>query len=111
VANERQRRIGLNEAVFREVNERLRGLNEAFSMITDDLEIVCECGAEGCFERLLISADAYEALRADSTLFAVAPGHEAPDVEDVVEQREGYDVVRKRPGPARELAEATDPRP
>jgi hypothetical protein len=27
--DERERRIGLNEAVFRQVNERLEGLNEA----------------------------------------------------------------------------------
>ena len=33
--DERERRFGLNEALFREVNERLRGLNEAFGEVTN----------------------------------------------------------------------------
>ena len=41
--DERERRLGLNEALFREVNERLRGLNEAFGEVTNRMELVCEC--------------------------------------------------------------------
>jgi hypothetical protein len=49
-------------------------------------------------------------LRADPTQFAVVPGHEFANVEEVVARHEGYDVVRKVEGVARHIAEVTDPR-
>lgn len=42
--DEQKRRIGVNEAVFREANERIEDLNEAFATVTDELVLVCECG-------------------------------------------------------------------
>jgi hypothetical protein len=108
--DEQKRRIGVNEAVFREANERIEDLNEAFSTLTDELVLVCECGDSECMEKISLNREAYEELRADPTLFAVVPGHETPNVEDVVERREGYDVVRKVDGIPRRIAELTDPR-
>lgn len=49
-------------------------------------------------------------MRADPTHFAVYPGHEIPDIEDVVDKRDGYDVIRKQAGAAAKVAEETDPR-
>ena len=46
----------------------------------------------------------------DSLLFVVAKGHQFPDFEQVVEQADGYDVVRKHENEAAEVAEETDPR-
>jgi hypothetical protein len=100
----------MNEALFREVNERIEGVNNAFAVVTGTMSIVCECGAAGCVEQIVISHKAYEELRADPTLFAVVPDHEVPDVEDVVDRRDGYDVVRKHPGVPQLIAKATDPR-
>jgi hypothetical protein len=48
-------------------------------------------------------------VRGEATLFLLKPGHEL-DVDEVVEQTPGYDVVRKRSPGARLIAEATDPR-
>jgi hypothetical protein len=107
---ERERRIGVNEAVFREANERVRELNQAFATITDRLVLVCECGHGTCAEKISMSPGAYEELRADPTHFAIVPGHEIADVEEVVAQRDGYDVVRKARGIPRQIAVATDPR-
>ena len=107
---ERERRIGLNEAVFREANERVKELNQAFATLTDKLILVCECGQGTCAEKISMSPTAYEELRADSAHFAIVPGHEIPDVEQVVAQREGYVVVRKDRGIPRQIAVATDPR-
>ena len=106
--DERGRRIGLNEAVYREVNERLRDINEAFAQLTDTMDLICECGDAQCHERLAMTPTAYEALRADALLFVIAPGHETPEVERVVEAREDYEIVRKRAGEPAELARATD---
>lgn len=103
------RRVGLNEAVFREVNERLRDLNQSFTTLTDRIDLICECADSSCAEHLSMSPAAYEALRADARRFVVVPGHElATEVELVVERHEAYVIVEKR-GIAGGEAEATDP--
>jgi hypothetical protein len=106
--DERVRRIGVNEAFFRRMNERLEDLQEAWALGRGGLDLVCECGDVGCAERIQMSPSAYRELRADSTLFAVVPGHEAPDFEDVVSRVGGYAVVRKRPGEPQRIARVTD---
>ena len=108
--DERAKRIGLNEAVFREVNERIQDLAESFGLDQRKLDLVCECGDASCTQQIQLTLTEYEEVRADPTHFAIYPGHELPDVEDVVEKHDGYDVVRKRAGDAAELAEQTDPR-
>jgi hypothetical protein len=108
--DEHERRIALNEAVFREANERIQELNQTFATFTDALVLVCECGDGECAEKISMAPAAYEELRAESAHFAVVPGHEMPEVEQVIAQREGYDVVRKDDGIPRKVAEVTDPR-
>lgn len=107
--DERARRIGENEALFRSVNEQVRGLNRTF-LVQGTMRIVCECGEQGCIEQIELAPSEYEAVRDESSLFAVKPGHEIPEVETVVERHEEYFVVRKDAGGPRELARETDPR-
>jgi hypothetical protein len=106
---ERERRIGLNEALFREVNERLEELAQGFAH-PGKLDLICECGSASCASRIEMDPAEYEQVRSDSATFAVVQGHDIPDVEEIVERRKRYDVVRKRAGEAEELAEKTDPR-
>ena len=106
----REERIGMNEAVFRDVNERIQDVATAFDLTSEPLDLICECGDASCVQRISISRDEYEQMRADPHLFAIAPGHEAPGVEDVVDRRTGYDIVRKRDGAPADIAENTDPR-
>jgi hypothetical protein len=110
VSQERDARIGRNEVLFREINERLEGLQEAFDSLAERADFVCECGDVACSEQITMPLAEYERLRSNPTWFAVKPGHEAPDVEDVVEKRQGYDVVRKHDGAAAEIAREEDPR-
>jgi hypothetical protein len=108
---ERARRIGENEALFRTVNEQVEDLQQGMAAVSDDkMHIVCECGDLRCVERLVVSVAKYEEIRSEATLFFVVPGHEIPDVEDVVERTDGFAVVRKHPGEPGRLAEATDTR-
>ena len=107
---ERRRRIGLNEAVFREVNERIEDVAESFQARDMLLTLVCECGDPTCVQQITLRRAEYEEVRAEPTHFAVYPGHEIPEVEDVVEKRDGYDIIRKREGQPAEVAEETDPR-
>jgi hypothetical protein len=108
----RRERLARNEALFREVNERVSELAEGF-IATEGrslLEFVCECGQADCTQPLELTREEYESVRADPRRFLVAAGHVIPDIESVVEQREGYTVVKKRDGSPAEIAIATDPR-
>jgi hypothetical protein len=106
----RAERIGRNEALFREVNERIEDVQDTRAADGETLDLLCECGSASCTERIKVRHDDYDALRSDAQLFAVYPGHEEPTVERVVERRDGYDVVRKNVGRPEEIAEETDPR-
>ena len=106
----REERIGLNEAVFREVNERIEDLAETFDLRTQSLDLICECGDAACVERISMTHAEYEQLRSESNQFAVRPGHEQPGIERVLERRRGYHVVAKNEGTAKQIAEQTDPR-
>jgi hypothetical protein len=104
-------RTGENEALFREVNERLKERKQDDSAWTAPSQWVCECAEETCTERIEMSPREYEQLRANPTHFAVVPDqqHVSLDVERIVEKREQYWVVEKV-GEAAETAEETDPR-
>jgi hypothetical protein len=109
--DERTRRVGRNEAVFREVNEQIESLNRGLAALSDNtMHIVCECADLLCAVQLTVPVSAYERIRSDSLLFFVEPGHEVPDVEEVVERDQGYFVVRKSEREAQQMAEETDPR-
>jgi hypothetical protein len=108
--DEQGRRAGVNEALFREVNEQIRSLDDALG--EDDggtIAVICECADADCTERLLLLVSEYERVRDDALLYVVARGHELPGVEQVVERRDSWEVVRKV-GVASEIAEETDPR-
>jgi len=105
----RTERIAYNESAFRELNERLEESVHRPGSEPDFAGFVCECGEMECDTTLRLALDDYEAIRADSMLFFVAPGHEVPDVEDIVDERDGYVVVRKHEAAAHIVAE-TDPR-
>jgi hypothetical protein len=106
---ERERRIGRNEALFREVNERIERVSGALRTGTDRMTILCECGDESCTDHLEVPIYEYERIRDDSTLFFVRPGHAKADVEDRVEHHDEYDVVRKEDRAA-DVARERDPR-
>jgi hypothetical protein len=108
--DERQRRVGMNEALFREVNERIERVSERLQVTSEKIGILCECGDDVCTERVDVALPEYERIRADGALFFVRPGHETPDVEDVVERGDGWDVVRKKGGEPAELARELDSR-
>ena len=110
MADDRERRIGKNEALFREVNERIERVAGSLQLTTERLAILCECGDDSCTERIDVTLADYERIRRDSELFFVCRGHEQADVEDIIEQTDDYDVVRKKAGPAAELAHELDPR-
>jgi hypothetical protein len=100
-----RRRAAQNQAVFREVNERMEDLVATSSFV----DFVCECLDDKCTESLSLTIEEYEAVRRDSNRFIVLPGHECETVEDTVEANGRYVVVAKV-GSGRDVAERLNPR-
>jgi hypothetical protein len=103
-----QRRVASNETMFRDVNEAVRsgrwpgeeGAPVAYR---------CECARLGCSRLIELRTVEYEHVRAHPRRFMLAPGHEVPGAEVVVETHGNYVVVEKVDETG-EVAEATDPR-
>jgi hypothetical protein len=108
--DERAKKIGENEALYRAINEKIEDLNVAFGMVTESMAVVCECGQLECTQQIDLEIPTYERVRSDPTFFVVVPGHEIPDVETVVEEHSAFNVIRKDPGGPAEVARKTDPR-
>ena len=81
----REERLGANEALFREVNERVAEAAQQFVEVGESpINFSCECGDKACAEQIAMTVGEYEAVRSEATHFAVVPGHEVPDIERVV---------------------------
>lgn len=100
---ERETRAARNQALFREINERMRELNDALASMTDEYAIACECADAGCVETLSIRAEDYQAVRSSPRRFVILRGHIVPGIEEVVAEHDGYVVVEKQ-GAAGEVA-------
>lgn len=100
-----------DQSLFREVNERLRDLNEAFEAITREAEFICECANRDCIEHVPMTLAEYEQVRSVPTHFVVLPDehHVFPEAEVIVAERDGYYVVEKT-GDAGAAAIRLDPR-
>jgi hypothetical protein len=102
-----------NEALFREVNERIVELETGLGGYDQEdpllVGFVCECPREDCGETIEVTRGQYEAVRSSPRRFLVLPGHEDCDIAHVVERHENYLVVEKE-GEAGEIASEQDPR-
>jgi hypothetical protein len=108
-------RLAKNEAVFREVNERITEITVQLApgAARPDLVdgLICECSDPLCLERVgPLTIAEYESVRRDATHFIIAPGHQAPDVERVIEEHGKYSVVEKVEGLPSDVARERDPR-
>lgn len=112
---ERQAR---NEALIREVNERIEAIDRAAEEANVDpeemlFEFLCECGGGhdgdvGCEERVEMTIREYEAVRSQDDRFALHPGHEQDALESVAARNERFVIVDKRPSVERFVED--DPR-
>jgi hypothetical protein len=98
-------RFARNEAIFREVNERVAEFTDSEARMTSFL---CECGNLDCVEEVPLTDAEYMKLRSNAATFAVVPGHALGDVETVIEETDRFHIVEKHPREAA-IAEATNP--
>jgi hypothetical protein len=89
----REARHAKNQALFREVNERIAELAGTW-WSGQHLQIICECANTGCTERLDVPLSEYQRVRTRLDLFLIMPGHLVPEAESVIEQHPGYDVIK-----------------
>ena len=89
-----------NEALAREVNERIDRLDReaegAGAPPNETFGFLCECGrGDGCTEMLWVTLAEYDRVREEDDRFVLVPGHETPDLERVVERSDRYVIVDK----------------
>jgi hypothetical protein len=108
---DRQARAARNQSLFREVNERVKDVNDNFHAFTSVSDWVCECANDTCVERIKMATQEYEHVRAHPAWFFVVPSNEHvwPDAERVIERHDNYWVVEKIELAA-EIAAKQDPR-
>jgi hypothetical protein len=101
-------RAGEVEALFREVNERVRELNEALEPLVEYGSWACECADPACLERIDMTRAEYAELREQPTHFAISPdeAHFNPAVETLVRKIDRFWVVEKQ-GEAAAIARRT----
>ena len=100
-------RMARNEALFREVNERIESITtRPDPMLT---EFLCECGDGDCREYVKLTNEEYSGVRRKSPAhFFVKPGHVIVEIEQVVGgESDRYEIVRKL-GEAAEVAKKLD---
>ena len=98
-------RIGRNDSIFRQANERINEVAEA-QQVDGPTPFICECADPGCQEIVFLTPGQYSEIRQEARLFLNVPGHEASSQgwAQVVGTHESYVVVKKI-GPAGEVAE------
>jgi hypothetical protein len=99
-----QRRIALNQATLRRLNEAMR------ADAGPPIAFRCECGQIGCNQLIGLTGGEYETVRAHARRFAIVSGHEVTEIEDTVELHDSYAVVEARAPAAADVADRTDPR-
>lgn len=105
-AEEARRRVSIRCA-----NERLE--RSCVGLGADDhgrFYFICECGDRSCEALLQLSVAEYEAVREHAARFAIAPNHENPEVERVVQQNGRFAVVETVTGLLSKPARETNPR-
>src|SRR3954447_2726531 len=89
-----QAAVAARQVLSRIVNERIMQLSDG-PEAPSGLAVVCECGNDGCFERIELMKREYDEIRANGTRFVLLPGHEIAEAEHVVERRNGYVVAER----------------
>lgn len=101
-----------NEAVFRKHNETIQENRDYYNELAreDDqpylidntnlkLEYMCECSDENCVSRVSLMSDTYNKIHQNRKRFVVKNGHEALEIEKIVEKRANYTIVDKKVKP------------
>lgn len=99
-----EERAGRNEALFREVNDKIAQLEERLDSGNDWLPVICECARPDCAAKIQILTSEYVSVRSHPHRFIVSPGHEQSEIEQAIGEGPNYVIVEKL-GAAAEAAD------
>ena len=60
------------------------------------IPLVCECSDPDCLQVIDLTHEEFAAVRSSSNRYVVVTGHAGPEVERVVDSRDGFDIVEKK---------------
>ena len=94
------RRLRENEDLMEGLNERMRGsveeIREEMGQDPDGpFGFFCECSSLDCRERIMLRPSRLREIHRDADRFVILPRHEIPSIERIVDQEDGYLIVRK----------------
>jgi hypothetical protein len=84
-----------NQAIFRDVNDRIAELSAEWQ--AGEMEIFCECSRTGCTGLIHVANNDYERIRRSPGWFLIIPGHLASESDRVVERHQRFDVIEVEP--------------
>jgi hypothetical protein len=86
----REERVLQTEEFFRDVNEVI-----ARTQRSNGSMFLCECANPHCNVTFEMSRHDLQTLHSTPGYYVVLPGHDIPDLEEVVQRQNGYAIVRK----------------
>jgi hypothetical protein len=95
------------ETTARERNEWIEQAHDSLGDNGPTYEFVCECSDSRCTSTIGLSRSDYEEIRAHSVRFVIAPNHENPELDRIVQESESFTVVEKLPGEPARIAHAS----
>jgi hypothetical protein len=78
-----------NPDVFRSLNERIA------EQELRRLELICECDAETCMERVVITPVEFREVQRHRGWYVVRPGHALDEADRVVAEEPAFVVIEK----------------
>lgn len=93
--DEQKARLAQNEDFFREVNGRINEKAESHGLDAHVYEFFCECSDATCMERVKLTVEEYEHIRAEPNRFVVRTDHVIAEIEHVVETHPDHMVIEK----------------
>ncbi|CAN5629477.1 hypothetical protein BH23PAT1_BH23PAT1_4460 [soil metagenome] len=95
-----ERRLAENEVIFREANKSALEFVKELDYPKDaELRFFCECARADCRERIVMAAREYNDLHQNDRQFVIRPGHNFPEIEKVIKEENGRNVVEKHIDP------------
>ena len=92
---ERELRAAQNRMMFRLVHDRVGDVSGDLRF-APELEFACECAGDACVETVPLSPLQFLAIGSEPNRFIVRRGHQSPDLDEVVAEREGFVIVSVR---------------
>ena len=88
-----------NEVIFKAHNqfilEQVNNILPESNKPTFKIAFICECSDEACQKKIALTVRDFRRHTMNPRRFIIKPGHEQPDIEQVIDRRRGYELVEK----------------